>query len=143
MSERPAPFRGAGRSCVSSAVTEGMAFFPGLLWLFGGSRSPRFQTSTAARRHASLARMSRPHDVGGRAGFGPLVREVNEPPFHHEWEARVFALNRRLLQLGIYNLDEFRFAVERMGDEAYVASTYYEKWLVAVERLLAEKGVLP
>ena len=40
--------------------------------------------------------------------FGPIVREQGEPPFHHEWEARVFALNRRLLQLGVYNLDEFR-----------------------------------
>jgi hypothetical protein len=82
------------------------------------------------------------HDVGGAAGFGPIVREVDEPPFHHEWEARVFALNRRLLQLGFYNLDEFRFAVERMPTEAYLASSYYEKWFIAVERLLREKGVL-
>jgi nitrile hydratase len=82
------------------------------------------------------------HDVGGAPGFGPIVRETDEPPFHHEWEARVFALNRRLMQLGYYNLDEFRFAVERMPREAYLGSSYYEKWLIAVERLLQEKGVL-
>jgi nitrile hydratase subunit beta len=82
------------------------------------------------------------HDVGG-ADFGPIVREADEPPFHHEWEARVFALNRRLLQLGVYNLDEFRFAVERMPAEQYLASSYYEKWFSAIERLLHEKGVLP
>ena len=87
--------------------------------------------------------MAEAHDVGGKPGFGPLVREKDEPPFHHEWEARVFALNRRLLQLGVYNLDEFRFAIERMPEEDYLASSYYEKWLGAVERLLAEKGVLP
>jgi len=83
------------------------------------------------------------HDVGGASGFGPIVREAGEPPFHHEWEARVFALNRRLLQLGYYNVDEFRFAIERMPAEAYLGSTYYEKWLVAIDRLLREKGVLP
>jgi hypothetical protein len=87
--------------------------------------------------------MPHPHDIGGAAGFGGIVREADEPAFHHEWEARVFALNRLLLGAGIYNLDEFRFAIERMPVDAYLASSYYEKWLVAMERLLAEKGVLP
>jgi nitrile hydratase len=82
------------------------------------------------------------HDVGGATGFGPIVREAGEPPFHHEWEARVFVLTRRLMQLGFYNLDEFRFAIERMPPEAYRASTYYEKWFLAIERLLAEKGII-
>jgi nitrile hydratase len=83
------------------------------------------------------------HDVGGAPGFGPIAREADEPPFHHEWEARVFALNRRLLQLGVYNLDEFRYAVERMPAKDYLASSYYEKWFVAIELLLREKRVLP
>jgi nitrile hydratase len=82
------------------------------------------------------------HDVGGASGFGPIVREVGEPPFHHEWEARVFALVRRLLQLGYFNLDEFRYAIEKMPPDAYVAAGYYERWFFAVERLLREKGVL-
>jgi len=83
------------------------------------------------------------HDVGGALGFGPIVREAEEPPFHHEWEARVFVLNRRLLQLGFFNLDEFRFAVEKMPAEDYLRSSYYEKWFQAIERLLSEKGILP
>ena len=83
------------------------------------------------------------HDVGGASGFGPIVREAEEPPFHHEWEARVFALMRRLLMLGVFNLDEFRFAIERLPAERYLASSYYEKWFLAIERLLAEKSVLP
>jgi nitrile hydratase len=98
--------------------------------------------STTVAGDANLARMRPPHDVGGMTGFGAIERETDEPPFHHEWEARVFALNRRLLQLGIYNLDEFRFAVERMPPAAYLASSYYEKWFVAIELLLREKGVL-
>jgi hypothetical protein len=87
--------------------------------------------------------MPNTHDVGGASDFGSIVREAGEPPFHHEWEARVFALNRRLMQLGFYNLDEFRFAVERMPREDYLSSSYYEKWFWGIERLLSEKGVLP
>jgi nitrile hydratase subunit beta len=52
--------------------------------------------------------MSRVNDVGGMEGFPPLVHEVDEPPFHADWEAHVFAMNRALIARGIYNLDEFR-----------------------------------
>ena len=34
------------------------------------------------------------HDMGGMHGFGPIVREVNEPLFHAAWEARVRAMVR-------------------------------------------------
>ncbi|WP_394827419.1 hypothetical protein [Pendulispora albinea] len=87
--------------------------------------------------------MKGPHDVGGDEGFGRIEREAGEPPFHHEWEARVFALNRLLLKQGVYNLDEFRYAIERMDPAAYRAASYYEKWFIAIERLLSEKRVLP
>jgi nitrile hydratase len=85
----------------------------------------------------------RTHDVGGQPGFGPIERETSEPPFHHEWEARVFVLNRLLLGRRLYNLDEFRFTIEQMTPEAYEAASYYERWLLAIERLLREKGVVP
>jgi nitrile hydratase subunit beta len=87
--------------------------------------------------------MGRGHDIGGTEGHGPIAREEDEPPFHHEWEARVFALNRLLLKAGLYNLDEFRFAIERMPEDEYAAASYYARWLDAIERLLGEKGVLP
>jgi nitrile hydratase len=85
--------------------------------------------------------MARAHDVGGKDGYGPIAREADEPPFHREWEARVFALNRALLRRGIYDLDEFRYAVERLPEEARAAG-YYERWLAAIELLLREKGCL-
>ncbi len=85
--------------------------------------------------------MSRLNDVGGMHGFGPVAREPDEPPFHHEWEARVFALNRVLLARGVYNLDEFRYAVERIDPVRYYGLSYYERWLIGIETLLAEKGV--
>jgi hypothetical protein len=86
--------------------------------------------------------MSRVHDMGGQHGFGPLAIENDEPPFHHEWEARVFALNRFMLRSGRYTLDEFRAAVESMPPAEYLAASYYERWLHAIERLVREKGVL-
>ena len=86
--------------------------------------------------------MSRLNDVGGMHGFGPIERDAGEPGFHHEWEARVFALNRVLLARGVYNLDEFRFAVERIDPRRYYALSYYERWLEGIETLLREKGVV-
>jgi nitrile hydratase len=41
----------------------------------------------------------------------------------------------------VYNVDEFRRAIERMPPAGYLAATYYEKWLHALEALLIEKGV--
>lgn len=86
--------------------------------------------------------MSRINDVGGMSGFGPVQPVIDEPPFHAEWEARVLALNRVLMGRGIYNLDEFRDAVERIDPRRYFAMPYYEKWLMAIEALLRKKGVV-
>lgn len=86
--------------------------------------------------------MARLNDVGGLQGFPIPEIELDEPPFHADWEAHVFAINRALIGAGIYNLDEFRDAVERMDPSQYLASTYYEKWFHAVTTLLGEKGVL-
>lgn len=86
--------------------------------------------------------MSRIHDVGGMQGFGAVEQEADEPPFHADWEAHVFALNRALIGRGVYNLDEFRDAIERMPPQQYLASSYYEKWFHAITTLLVEKGVL-
>jgi nitrile hydratase len=86
--------------------------------------------------------MSRINDVGGMAGFPPIVEEPDEPSFHADWEAHVFALNGALIRRGVYNLDEFRDAIERMPPEEYLAASYYEKWFRAIRTLLAEKGVV-
>ncbi|GAC1414609.1 MAG: hypothetical protein NVSMB64_24830 [Candidatus Velthaea sp.] len=87
--------------------------------------------------------MSRLNDVGGMDGFGPVVREADEPPFHAEWEARILILNRALMIHGVYNLDEFRDAVERIDPKRYFGLSYYEKWLAGIEMLLAERGLAP
>ena len=85
--------------------------------------------------------MSRINDVGGMVGFPAVIEESDEPAFHADWEAHVFALNGVMLRRGVYNLDEFRDAIERMPPAEYLASSYYEKWFHAITTLLAEKGI--
>src|SRR5713226_6622055 len=75
-------------------------------------------------------------------GFGPVVREENEPVFHADWEGRTYALQRFARSSRVFNLDEFRRTIERMPPARYLAATYYERWLYAIETLLLEKGVV-
>jgi nitrile hydratase subunit beta len=80
------------------------------------------------------------HDLGGMHGFGPVIREENEPVFHADWEKRVFAINLALAAQ-LRNVDAFRHAIERMPPPRYLAASYYEKWLDAIETLLLENGI--
>jgi nitrile hydratase len=84
--------------------------------------------------------MSRVHDVGGQTGFGPVQAEDGGGAFHADWEARVWALNAVLRRSGVYNVDEFRDAIERIPPTQYLEASYYERWLVAMETLLTEKA---
>ena len=86
--------------------------------------------------------MSRINDVGGMHGFPPVEQELDEPPFHSDWEAHVFAINRALIGRGTYNLDEFRDAIERMPPQEHLTASYYERWFHAITTLLVGKGVL-
>jgi nitrile hydratase subunit beta len=85
----------------------------------------------------TLRAVARVNDVGGQSGFGQIAVEPDEPTFHADWEARVYALNVAMLRRGIYNLDQFRDAIERMPPAEYLDASYYERWLVAVETLTA------
>ena len=82
------------------------------------------------------------HDLGGMHGFGPVDRDPNEPPFHGRWEAAVVAIMRATRGARVYNIDEFRHAIERMPAARYLASTYFERWLDGILRILDEKGVV-
>ncbi len=82
------------------------------------------------------------HDLGGMQGFGPVERERDEPVFHAPWEAVVFAIRRSRSVIRHFTIDEFRHTIERMEPAGYLGSTYYERWLDALVRVLAAKGVL-
>lgn len=79
------------------------------------------------------------HDLGGSHGHGRVDVEAGEPVFHQPWEGRVYAMIRASLGRGLFNLDEMRFAIERIPPAEYLESSYYERWLRALERLFAEK----
>jgi nitrile hydratase subunit beta len=82
------------------------------------------------------------HDMGGMHGMGPVVIEKDEPVFHAAWEARVYALQRATSFHGTWNIDMSRFSRERMPPAAYLAATYYERWLFGLQTLLVEEGLV-
>jgi hypothetical protein len=80
------------------------------------------------------------HDLGGMHGFGPVPIEVDEPLFHEPWEGRVWRMLATVM--GATTIDRFRYTIEQMPPAEYLASSYYARWLWAVERLAAEQGIL-
>ena len=82
------------------------------------------------------------HDLGGMHGFGPVRREPGEPAFHARWEAVVLAIRRSRSTARLFTIDEFRHTIERLAPAQYLGSTYYERWLDALVRVLIDKGVL-
>lgn len=82
------------------------------------------------------------HDMGGMDGFGPVEVEPNEPVFHHDWEGRVMAMVRVMGANGGLNIDSQRFARESLPPVAYLASTYYRKWFLAIENQLIDRNML-
>ena len=73
--------------------------------------------------------------------MGPIVVESDEPVFHEVWEARVFALSFATFGV-VFPVDETRSAVERIGQAQYLCSSYYERWLLGLELLLDEHGLV-
>lgn len=82
------------------------------------------------------------HDLGGRQGFGAVRYTLNARAFHAAWEVRVNSLYAFAVRLGIFNMDEYRHAIERMEPRHYLAASYYERSLTSLATLLVEKGIL-
>jgi nitrile hydratase subunit beta len=82
------------------------------------------------------------HDLGGMDGFGAIQRETDEPVFHENWEARVFAIGILGAGLPPSPVDAFRHRIERLDPARYLGSSYYERWLAAAEDALIETGTI-
>ena len=80
------------------------------------------------------------HDLGGKQGFGKIAY----PPAPHgeSWEPLIRALWTLGVRKGLYNMDEYRHAIERMTPVHYLGAPYYERTLTAVASLLVEKGLV-
>ena len=81
------------------------------------------------------------HDMGGMDGFGKVEVEQNEPPFHAKWEGRVMALQRAMGYAGAWHIDHSRFAQERIPPHIYLSASYYQKWALAMETNVVERGL--
>jgi len=82
------------------------------------------------------------HDMGGRQGFGRVRYTLDAKAFHAPWEIRVNALYGFAVRSGLFNMDEYRHAIERMEPRHYLAAGYYERTLTALMTLCVEKGVV-
>ena len=83
--------------------------------------------------------------IADMAGEGALPRKNGELVFEETAEARVFGLAISMHEQGRFAWDEFR---DRLIDEIATAeqegsgSSYYERWLNALERLVIDKALL-
>lgn len=75
-----------------------------------------------------------PHDPGG-------------PVFGEPWQAQAFAMTLALYRQGLFTWPEWAAALaaeikraQEQGDPDS-GDTYYQHWLAALERLVAEKGI--
>ena len=83
------------------------------------------------------------HDLGGKQGFGRVRHSLNAQVFHAPWEKRANALYSLAVKLGVFNMDEYRHAIERMEPRHYLSASYYERTLTSLATLCVEKGIVP
>lgn len=87
-------------------------------------------------------------DLGGRGDLacaaGPIHPggrpEPEDEHWHAPWEPRALALTLAMGATGQWNIDQSRAARETLP--GYRDLSYYQVWLAALERLLAERGLV-
>lgn len=82
------------------------------------------------------------HDLGGMHGFGAVVAEANEPPFHESWEGRAGGILEVMTFPAGFTVDRFRHLRETLRPDLYLTQTYYEQWLYIAEQALLEAGMI-
>jgi nitrile hydratase accessory protein len=78
-------------------------------------------------------------------GPSALPRKNGELVFDAPWEGRAFGMAVALSDQRLYAWDEFRACLIgeiAMADASNAGSTYYERWLAALETLLTGRGVI-
>ena len=74
-----------------------------------------------------------------------LPRKNGELVFEAPWEGRAFGMAVALNENGEYDWSEFQnlLAAEIAdAEQGHDSSTYYERWLASLEKLLLDKGML-
>jgi nitrile hydratase accessory protein len=76
-----------------------------------------------------------------------VARDTDGPVFKEPWEAQAFAMTLALHDRGLFTWNEWAATLADEIKRAQAAGdpdtgeTYYQHWLKALERLVAEKGV--
>jgi nitrile hydratase accessory protein len=77
-------------------------------------------------------------------GLAAIPRRNGEPVFNEPWESRVFGMAVGLCERGFYDWDEFRerlIAEISSADARHEDSTYYERFVRVLQRLMVEKQI--
>ena len=83
------------------------------------------------------------HDMGGMHGFGAVQPQApGDPLFHAPWERRALGLTLAMGATGQWNIDQSRSARESLPPATYVASSYYRIWLLGMEQLMLQRGLV-
>lgn len=82
------------------------------------------------------------HDLGGKEGFGTVASEPYPSGFHAFWEKKINAISGAMVKRGVYNMDQYRHAIERMDPRHYLSASYYERVFTSVATLCIEAGVI-
>jgi nitrile hydratase beta subunit len=83
------------------------------------------------------------HDMGGMHGFGPVVREEDEPVFHETWEGRVYTMLRELnTKYPPNDAGAGRDIIEHIEPATYLTMSYYERFLRVLEKRAVAGGLL-
>lgn len=82
------------------------------------------------------------HDMGGMHGFGPVPWVAEEPPFHAEWERRVWGLMFSTTRSAGTTLDGDRSGLERIPPALYLNFSYFERWLYHLTSVLLADGAI-
>ena len=80
----------------------------------------------------------RHHDMGGMPA-GPIDQSEHQLA---DWEILADAINQTLATKGIRKTDETRRVVEDLDADQYRSLSYYERWIVSIEKILTEKKFL-
>ena len=78
------------------------------------------------------------HATSGR------TQAIDPPVFAEPWQAQAFALTLALHERGLFSWNEWAEALSaevKKADAANDGSDYYQRWLAALEALLASKRV--
>jgi nitrile hydratase beta subunit len=76
-------------------------------------------------------------DLGGRPNAQRVLPEPEGELFHADWEPRALAVTLAMGATGSWNIDMSRAARETLPN--YASLSYYQVWIAALEKLLAER----